>query len=94
MCFNCNTNGHYANMCPLKRGGCGAGVAAAGAVSAVPVSIVAPQHSGLAAPKAILEEKIEKYIGPKQTLKKVNLRKMHILPFSELDLNLAIRECA
>jgi hypothetical protein len=23
MCFHCNTNGHYANMCPQKRGGLG-----------------------------------------------------------------------
>lgn len=93
MCFNCNTNGHYANMCPLKRGGCGVN-AATGAVSAVALPNVAPQSSGLPASKPILEEQMEKYIAPKQTLKRVNLRKMHILPFNETDLNLAIKECA
>ena len=90
MCFNCNTNGHYANMCPLKRGGCGATTAA---LSGVPAPNTAP-NSGLSASKGILEEQMEKHATPKQTLKRINLRKINFLPFNEKELNLAIKECA
>jgi hypothetical protein len=40
-----------------------------------------------------LEEKIDRYIPQKQ-LRNINLRDMRFLPFTEGDLNNAIKDCA